>query len=147
MEDDIEVEDLERSDNEQFEGGGDSNLLPKKKRTFRSKTNMDITRPPEDNMSDIDRELLQLEDQMSRIGATQQDFGSKPRKSIGRLSVVSENKVGVTQSSFHPGVKGAKLVEKYLKIDDFLEYILLTYEAFISEDLKNVQNLEQQRKV
>lgn len=30
------------------------------------------------------------------------------------------------------------MVEKYLKIDDFIEYIILTQEAFLLEELKNV---------
>lgn len=35
------------------------------------------------------------------------------------------------------------MVEKYLKIDDFVEYIILTQDAFIAEDLKNVKNIEE----
>jgi len=39
------------------------------------------------------------------------------------------------------------MVEKYLKIDDFLEYIILTQDAFLSEELKNVQSVEEQKSV
>ena len=39
------------------------------------------------------------------------------------------------------------MVEKYLKIDDFLEYIILTQDAFLSEELKNIQSAEEQRSV
>ena len=39
------------------------------------------------------------------------------------------------------------MVEKYLKIDDFCEFIILTQDSILADQMSNVQSVEDQRLV
>jgi hypothetical protein len=87
---------------------------------------------------------LENMDRMSKMSKMDMSKENKPKHedSVNGLSIVPSEEGYLSHSThtpheheeeIHPEEEDIKIVEKYLKIDDFLEYIILTQDAFLSD--------------